>query len=213
MPFTTDQDAAVKSNMKIGIFGGAFNPVHNGHMNLAEIYYRGLELDKLIFIPTAHPPHKSGEALASQQDRLNMLSLAIEDKPYEVSQIEFQRQGKSYTYDTLTELKKLYSNDTLYLIIGADQFLTFDRWYRYKDILNMAVLCTCAREDEEEKQRIKSFASNLGLGNDEYFLSTEPVLRVSSSQIRTGIMDSEDISSLLPKKVLEYILEKGLYCV
>lgn len=213
MLFMTDQSAAVRSNMKIGIFGGAFNPVHNGHMNLAEIYYKGLNLDKLIFIPTAHPPHKSGEALASQQDRLNMLSLAIEDKPYEVSQIEFQRKGKSYTYDTLTELKKLYPNDTLYLIIGADQFLTFDCWYRYKDILNMAVLCTCAREDEEEKQRIKDFASNLGLGNDDYFLSTEPVLRVSSSQIRTGIMKGEDISSLLPKKVLEYILEKGLYCV
>ena len=213
MPFMTDQSAAVKSNMKIGIFGGAFNPVHNGHMNLAEIYYRGLELDKLIFIPTAHPPHKSGEALASQQDRLNMLSLALEGTPYEISQIEFQRNGKSYTYDTLTELKKLYTDDTLYLIIGADQFLSFDRWYRYEDILNMAVLCTCAREDEEEKQRIKAFASRLNLSEDSYYLSAEPVLKVSSSQIRTGIMNSEDISSLLPKKVLDYILEKGIYRV
>lgn len=198
--------------MNIGVFGGAFNPVHNGHMNLAEIYYKGLKLDKLIFIPTAKPPHKTDEYLVSGEDRVNMLQLACEDKPYEISTLEFDREGKSYTYDTLLELKKIYPDSKLFLIIGADQFFYFDKWYRYKDILSMAVLCTSARENEKEKNEIRAFAEILGIG-DSFFLSSEPVLKVSSSEIRAGIKEKKDISSLLPPKVLNYILEKGLYCV
>ena len=93
--------------LKIGIFGGAFNPVHNGHLNLAKHYLDELGLDKILFIPTNIPPHKSNEDFAGRKDRFNMLRLAI--KPYdkfEVSDIEFKRGGKSYTYDTLLELKK-----------------------------------------------------------------------------------------------------------
>lgn len=198
--------------MNIGIFGGAFNPIHNGHLNLADIYYKNLHLDKLIFIPTCKPPHKTDECLASGEDRVNMLKLAIESLPYEISTVEFNRQGKSYTFDTLNELKKIYPNDRFYLIIGADQFLTFDKWYRYRDILEMVTLCTSARENEQEKLLISNFAKELGI-EDNYYLSTQPVLRVSSSQIRNGVKNGSDVSSLLPKKVLKYILEKGLYGV
>lgn len=198
--------------MKIGIFGGAFNPVHNGHINLAEIYYNELSLDKLILIPTAKPPHKSDEDLVSGEDRLNMLKLACESKPYEISLIEFERQKKSYTYDTLLELRKIYPDDDLYLIIGADQLLSFDKWYRYKDILSMVTLCTSARESEEEKDIIRKKAKELGI-EDNYYLSTAPVLRVSSSEIRQAIKSRSDASSLLPDAVLNYIIEKGLYCV
>lgn len=198
--------------MNIGIFGGAFNPIHNGHLNLADIYYKNLHLDKLIFIPTCKPPHKTDEYLASGEDRVNMLKLAIESLPYEISTVEFNRQGKSYTFDTLNELKKIYPNDRFYLIIGADQFLTFDKWYRYRDILDMVTLCTSVRETEQEKLLITNFAKELGI-EDNYYLSTRPVLRVSSSQIRNGVKNGSDVSSLLPKKVLKYILEKGLYGV
>lgn len=102
--------------LKIGIFGGAFNPVHNGHLNLAKHYLDELGLDKILFIPTNIPPHKSNEDFAGRKDRFNMLRLAI--KPYdkfEVSDIEFKRDGKSYTYDTLLELKKIYKNAEFYL--------------------------------------------------------------------------------------------------
>lgn len=198
--------------MNIGVFGGAFNPVHNGHMHLAEVYFKRLQLDKLIFIPTAKPPHKTDEHLVSGDDRVNMLRLATENKPYEISTLEFERDGKSYTYDTLLELKKLYPNDRLFLIIGADQFFYFDKWYRYKDILSMAVLCTSAREDESEKKALKAHAEKLGI-TDRFYLSSAPVLTVSSSEIRDKISQGKDVSSLLPKKVLNYILEKGLYCV
>jgi nicotinate-nucleotide adenylyltransferase len=198
--------------MKIGIFGGAFNPVHNGHLNLAQIYYDELKLDKLIFIPTAKPPHKTDENFASAVDRVNMLNLAIENKPYEISTIEFDRSEKSYTYDTLIQLRKTYPNDEFYLIIGADQFFYFDKWYRYEDILSMVTLCTCARENENEKNQLKAFAKKLSI-EDNFYLSTAPVLKVSSSEIRQGIKFGKDVTSLLPKKVLDYIVEKELYCV
>ncbi|MDE6864011.1 MAG: nicotinate (nicotinamide) nucleotide adenylyltransferase [Eubacterium sp.] len=198
--------------MKIGIFGGAFNPVHNGHLNIADAFYEDLKLDKLLLIPTANPPHKSGAGLLSGEDRINMLRLAIENKPYEISTIEFERNDKSYTYNTLLELKKLYPKADLFLIIGADQIINFDKWYRYSDILDMVTLCASARENEEEKQLIIKSAQRLGI-QDSFYMSSRAVLRVSSSEIRDKIKNGSDVSKLLPKKVFDYISEKGLYRV
>lgn len=198
--------------MRIGIFGGAFNPVHNGHLNIADAFYEDLSLDKLLFIPTAKPPHKSDEGLLSGEDRVNMLRLALENKPYEISTIEFEREDKSYTYNTLLELKKLYPDSDFFLIIGADQFVNFDKWYRYSDILNMVTLCTSARENEEEKQLIIKSAKRLGI-KDRFYMSSRAVIRVSSSEIRKKIKNGSDVSMLLPKKVFDYISEKGLYRV
>ncbi len=198
--------------MRIGIFGGAFNPVHNGHLNIADEFYEALGLDKLLFVPTANPPHKSGEGLLSREHRFNMLKLAVENKPYEISTIEFERSEKSYTYNTLVELKKLYPNADFFLIIGADQIINFDKWYRYSDILNMVTLCTAARENEEEKQLIIKSAERLGI-KESFYMSSRAVMRVSSSEIRDLIKSGGDASVLLPKKVFDYISEKGLYRV
>lgn len=198
--------------MKIGIFGGAFNPVHNGHLNIADAFYEDLKLDKMLLIPTANPPHKSGAGLLSGDDRINMLRLAIENKPYEISTIEFERNDKSYTYNTLLELKRLYPEADLFLIIGADQIINFEKWYRYSDILDMVTLCVSARESEEEKQIIIKSAQRLGI-QDRFYMSGRAVLRVSSSEIRDKIKNGSDVSKLLPKKVFDYISEKGLYRV
>lgn len=214
MPFMTDLNSeAVK--MKIGIFGGAFNPIHNGHLALAENYYNSLKLDKIIFIPTSVPPHKTADYLVSQNDRLEMVRLAISDNSsFDVSDIEFHRQGKSYTYDTLLSLKELYPDSEIYLIIGADQFLTFHLWYKYKEILDMVTLCTSARENEQEKRELYDYAKSLdGLKRDKYFIADYPVIRLSSSEIRDKIKNGEDISSLVSKRVSNYIFEKGLYSV
>ena len=185
--------------MKIGIFGGAFNPVHNGHLNIADAFYEDLKLDKMLLIPTANPPHKSGAGLLSGDDRINMLRLAIENKPYEISTIEFERNDKSYTYNTLLELKRLYPEADLFLIIGADQIINFEKWYRYSDILDMVTLCASARESEEEKQIIIKSAQRLGI-QDRFYMSGRAVLRVSSSEIRDKIKNGSDVSKLLPKK-------------
>ena len=211
---TTDLNI-MADKQKIGVFGGAFNPVHNGHINLALHYLNELELDKILFIPTASPPHKSDDDFAPKEDRINMLSLAISsfDK-FEISDIEFKLTGKSYTYLTLSELKKIYKNAEFYLIIGADQMLHFDKWYKYKEILSLVTLCTSARENEKEKAEILSFASRLdGLDMNKFKLLTSPVLKVSSSEIRQKIKDSEDFSSLVPKKVYDYIIKRRIYNV
>ena len=211
---TTDLNI-MADKQKIGVFGGAFNPVHNGHINLALHYLNELELDKILFIPTASPPHKSDDDFAPKEDRINMLSLAISsfDK-FEISDIEFKLTGKSYTYLTLSELKKIYKNAEFYLIIGADQMLHFDKWYKYKEILSLVTLCTSARENEKEKAEILSFASRLdGLDMNKFKLLTSPVLKVSSSEIRQKIKDGEDFSSLVPKKVYDYIIKRRIYNV
>lgn len=201
--------------IKTGIFGGAFNPVHNGHLALADSYLDSLKLDRVIFIPTANPPHKTDRFFAAKEDRLNMLSLAVKDFDcFEMSDIEFQRHGKSYTYETLCLLREKYSYDDFYLIIGADQFLAFNQWYRYRDILDMVTLCTAARENDNEKKRILDFAASLdGLDKSRFYLSAADVVKVSSSEIREKIKSGEDVSSLIPKAVYNYIVEKGLYSV
>ncbi|MDE6412861.1 MAG: nicotinate (nicotinamide) nucleotide adenylyltransferase [Eubacterium sp.] len=199
--------------MRIGIFGGAFNPVHNGHINLAKSYLESLSLDKLLLIPTANPPHKTAEGLADEEDRLNMLSIAFNavDR-VEISDIEFQRNEKSYTYDTVRELRKTYCNDEFFLIIGDDQFLSFDKWYKYNELLSEVVLCTAARE-ENKREEIIAFAEKLLNGSSKYYLADfEPVV-VSSSEIREKIKKNEDISALVPAEVSEYIKDKGLYIV
>ncbi|MDD6620082.1 MAG: nicotinate (nicotinamide) nucleotide adenylyltransferase [Eubacteriales bacterium] len=201
--------------IKTGIFGGAFNPIHNGHLNLAKKYLEVLNLDRIIFIPTALPPHKTDRFLASKEDRFNMLELAISDcDRLEISDIEFQRQGKSYTYDTLRLLREKYPNDDFYLIIGADQFLTFNLWYRYRDILDIASICTAARENGNQREKIIDFSNKLdGLDKNRFHLLNSDAVEVSSSQVREKIKKGEDVSSLIPEKVYNYIVEKGLYSV
>ncbi len=201
--------------MRIGIYGGAFNPVHNGHINLARKAKERLTLDKILFIPTAVPPHKTDDEFASRQDRYNMLALAIEDiDGAEISCMEFERGGKSYTYDTLVELKRIYPDDELFLIIGSDQLMSFHLWYRSGDILSMVSLCAGVRENEEEKHQMLHYAQNLdGLDYDRFYLFQFPAVRVSSSDIRQRIKNGMDISGLIPQKVYKYIIEKRLYRV
>lgn len=201
--------------MKIGIFGGAFNPVHKGHIQLAQNYFHKLSLDKLLFVPTAVPPHKTSEYLAPEKARLDMLNIAVKGKPYfEITDIEFKRQGKSYTYDTLEQLEKIYPNDEFYLIIGADQFLSFNKWYKWREILEKVTLCTCAREDENEKRKILEFSNELeGLKKNRFFLLDVPVLKLSSSEVRDKIKNKTNVSDLLPDGVYEYIVKEGLYSV
>lgn len=196
--------------MKIGIFGGAFNPIHNGHLNLAQCYKKSLSLDKVIFIPTAVPPHKTSEHLVMAEDRINMLKLAISnDSSYDYSDLEFKRNGKSYTYDTLCELKELYKDASLYLIIGSDQYLYFKSWYRYDDILKMATVVTASREENEHKKLLDFKENNPEMKDT--MVSSFNVVEVSSSQIRQMVKNGDSICDLVPASVAEYIEEHRLY--
>lgn len=198
--------------MKLGIFGGAFNPVHNGHMNLARCYIKSLSLDKLLVIPTANPPHRSGIDFAPAQNRFDMLSLAFEDiDSAEISDIEFRRGGKSYTSDTVDGLKRIYKDAELYLIIGSDQFLYFDKWYRYDKLLREVTLCTAPR-DERTRHILKTYAEEK-LSGGKYFIADFEPVEVSSSEIRQKLKNGEDVSRIMPENVYNYIREKGLYGV
>ena len=134
---------------KIAMYGGAFDPVHNGHVHVMKAFMDCLRLERLLLIPTARSPHKAGERGASEEDRLAMCRLAAEGLPrVEVSDMEIRRGGKSYTVDTLYALKEAYPGARLYLLMGADMFFTLEKWHRYREILKLATLCPVVRAGE-----------------------------------------------------------------
>lgn len=192
--------------MRTGLFGGTFNPVHNGHINLVKNFKDELKLDRVLVIPTAVPPHKQAENLVSSEDRLEMCRLAFGNIA-EVSDIEIARGGRSYTVETLEELKKLYKDDDFYFLVGSDMLLSFKRWYRWEDILKMCTLCatdrdaekTCTDADKELFDRI--------------IFCDFPKTVVSSSMVREKLFSGESVEAFVPREVEKYIREKGLYNV
>lgn len=198
--------------MKTGIFGGTFNPVHKGHIMLAEYCMESVGLDRIIMIPTAVPPHKISNNLASENDRLNMCKLACRGKEnFFVSDIEIKRQGKSYTYETLTQLKEIYPDDHLYTIMGADMFLTLDRWKNPKIIFEKSSIITIPR-DEENKLELENFYNDVlkAMGASSVILPN-PVMSVSSTFIRENLDNFNLISDMLDKGVYDYIIKNNLY--
>ncbi len=192
---------------RIGIFGGTFNPPHIAHTRLAEHFVKELKLDRLLVIPTYQPPHKSSAELASGEDRMNMCLLAFHDAV--VSNIEINRGGKSYTYDTLCELKEQYPGDELFFIVGSDMLLSFDRWYKHEEILEMVTLCAADREGEDsplKKHGVPSFFEGKRL-----VVSSLPAVELSSTRIRELIRENKSTASLLDDAVRAYIDERGLY--
>ena len=196
--------------MKIGIFGGAFNPVHTGHIRLAHNYLNALKLDRIVFIPTAVAPHKSSVEFASSEDRFNMLSLATQDmSEFEISDIEFKREGKSYTFDTLCEMKGFYPDDEMFLIMGSDQFLSFDSWYNPEKIAQMATICTASRNNEDFEKLLK-YKNQIDFLKNAIICDFD-VFEISSSKLRAMIKNGEDISAYVPDSVEKYIKENKLY--
>ncbi len=190
--------------MKIGLFGGTFNPVHLGHVKLVENFKDKLNLDKVLVIPTAQPPHKEMAELVSSEDRINMCKIAFSHIA-EVSDIEISRGGKSYTVLTLEELKKIYPDDELYFLVGSDMLLSFKRWYRWEDILSMCTLCATDRNNEEScRETDPEFFRKI------IFCDFEKTI-VSSTEVREKIERKEDVSHLISEDVYNYIKEKGLY--
>ena len=196
--------------MKIGLYGGAFNPVHNGHLALAEHFKNALELERLIFIPTHVPPHKSVDGLVSGEHRINMLSLALSGLDYcSVSDIEFRREGKSYTYDTVCELKKIYPDDEFFLIVGADQYFDFQKWYRADDLLRRVTVCSAARENNQYRQMLEYKSKHDNMQNT--VVCNFDVTEISSSKIRNMISTGQSVTEFVPDSVLWYIKENNLY--
>lgn len=197
---------------KIGILGGTFNPIHNGHIQLARYCQNKLGLDKVIFIPTYTPPHKASVNLADSSHRISMCKTAVlPDNNFEVSDIEIRRKGKSYTFETLNSLKELFPEDTLYLIMGADMFLTLAEWKNPKIIFKNAVIAAIPRNDSDKGDMTDYYNRVLKpLGANAVILDN-PVEQVSSTYIRNNIDKPELVSNLLDKNVYEYIAKNNIY--
>lgn len=198
--------------MRIGMFGGSFNPIHNGHIQLIRDIIDELALDKLLVVPSFLPPHKSVKSPVSPEDRLRMCRLSVSDIPgAEVSDIEIKRGGKSYTYETLQELYRLYQNDTLFLIMGADMFLSIETWKNPEIIFNLAIICGVPRKGIGGRQQLLDKEPFLKtLGADTRVLRME-LPEISSTEIREAVEKEKPFDKFVPKCVEEYILEKGLY--
>lgn len=198
--------------MRIGIYGGTFNPPHAGHLRLAEEMLEAASLDKIIVIPASTPPHKSDNGLVSEEHRLKMCSMVFSDSRFEVSDLEIKRKGKSYTFDTVSQLKREYPDDELFLIIGSDMLLSFDKWYRYEDILSEVTLCVATREDEISAEQLLSYAEEaLKLNREDIIVSSMRAFECSSTDVRRLIREGDSTENFLPEKVEKYICENGIY--
>lgn len=195
----------------IGIFGGTFNPIHNGHVNLIEKVIESLRLDKIIIMPTKIPPHKIAINLASSSDRLEMCRLAFNSIPkIEVSDYEISQGGKSFSVFTLRHLKEMYPQAEIYLFMGSDMILSFHTWHLYKEILKLATIVAVSRINEDKENIVEYSKIIDDLGGKCIIIQIEPY-EISSTQIRKAISQNQEYSCYLPEKVVNYIRSNNLY--
>ena len=220
--------------MRIGLFGGTFNPVHFGHLRSALEVKEGFALDEVFLIPAAAPPHKLSGAVAAAADRLHMIGLALEDSPgLKLSDVELKRSGPSYTIDTVQHFKQALPADSrIFLIMGLDAFLEIDTWKAYRELLQQVPFIVINRPRAginadgfrwqvlEDYLKAKISAEYAFDGSRHGFLAPRkpPIhvfevtaLDISSTGVRRLIKDGRRIEYLVPRKVAEYIKFKGIY--
>jgi nicotinate-nucleotide adenylyltransferase len=186
----------LSSPTRIGLYGGTFDPIHQGHLHLIEQLFERDLVDELILVPAGHPWLRDQGPYASAQDRLAMAQLAVKELPeiirahVLVSDVEVNRSGPTYTIDTVEELKKFRPDARWLLILGSDVYASFDKWHRSKELQGLVEILVIARDGE-------------GLNIE--------ALPVSASQIRSQIQNHESAIKYLPESVWAYIQERNLY--
>ncbi len=202
---------------KTAVFGGSFDPVHNGHLRLISACCEALEADRALLIPANLPPHKQGRHLTRNEDRLAMCRIAARELPFaEVSDIEINSGGKSYTVYTMERLKELYPQDTFFFVMGTDMFLCFDKWYQWKRILSLCSLAVSGRKEadfaliqQKAEQMRKDYPF---LKRDFVHLVPSACIDISSTQLRRMLSCGEESAErYLPAGVYAYIVKRGLY--
>ncbi len=198
--------------MKIGILGGAFDPIHKGHVHMAKCALKEYELDRVIFVPSGHSPNKEEKNMTSFVHRYNMCRLATEDIPeFEVSDIEIRDTDISYTYMTLLHFKKIYPSEELFFIMGGDSLDYFDCWKKPETIAGCAVILVVVRQDFPAEQMKQKIARIKDLFWADIRLLKCDRMDVSSTQVRSDICADRDVSGLLDEQVIEYIKSNNLY--
>ena len=197
---------------RVGIMGGTFDPIHIGHLVIAEAAREQLALSEVIFIPAAQPPHKAGREVAPAEHRLHLVQLATESNPFfRVLDVEMKREGPSYSYDTLRALVETHDESTdFYFIVGGDEMNTILTWHRISELFALCRFAAARRQGaplsllevrerlgEEVLARIHSVQA--------------PELEISSTDIRRRLREGRSIRYLVPEKVEAYICKEGLY--
>ncbi len=196
---------------RIALFGGTFDPIHNGHVELAREFAALLSLDKVVVMPTFIPPHKLKSNMAPAVDRLAMCRLAC--APYKeltVSDMEINRRGASFTVLTLEQLKEQYPDAELYLLMGADMFLTVSTWYRFADIARMATICAAPR-DAADAACLRAHAAKMTALGARCMVAEFTVPAWSSTEVRERLKNGELPRDMICAEVADYIAAQQLY--
>jgi nicotinate-nucleotide adenylyltransferase len=192
--------------MKLCVFQGSFNPVHNAHLRVADFVRKNYDCDKLLFIPAFCPPHKE---LGLAEARFEMVKLAIKNHPeYEISDIEYKRGGKSYTYLTIKELYETFEVESpINFIIGTDAFEKIESWYEAGELKKLVKFLVFIREDNFDISRY-DYLKDKGYN---FEFQNLPYKDISSTELRNKVKSGADISEYVPEEVKEYIEKHGLY--
>ena len=220
--------------MKIGLFGGTFNPIHRGHLRAALEVEQTFALEKTYFIPSALPPHKEPRGISDAEDRMEMTRLAVIEHPgFTVSDVELKRSGPSFTIDTVRGFKSIVPEDAeLYFIVGVDAFLEIDTWKSYRELFRLIPFIVMSRpraagrdapvtRDTLEAYITSSISDGYRFsaskacfvhdGKQPIFVIDIEALDISSTQIRKRVKQGRPIASLVPESVEKFIKRKGLY--
>ena len=199
-------------HLRVGIYGGTFAPIHNGHIVAARAFMEQMKLDYMFIIPTGTPPHKQIDRSDDPLFRLRMCELAFEGVDgVVISDCEIKRGGRSYTYDTLKEFSR--PDTRLFFMCGTDMVLSFDRWYKFEEIFKLCYPVYVRRENDPiMTQRIVAKITEYYEKYGVMFrrIVTEPI-ELSSTQIRTSVAEGKCITGLVPPKVEKFIYDNGLY--
>ena len=209
-------DRHTSSVKRIGLIGGTFDPVHLGHLITAQDAVERFELDEVVFVPAAIPPHKQHLRHVEARHRLNMLKLAVEaDLRFSVSDVEIRRGGVSYTYDTVKELCEAFPGVEWVLIVGSDTLVDLHTWYRIDELLGLCEVASFLRPGEtsveqiSKKIRLPDVHRKRLIGN----LVEAHLVEISSTEIRMRVAEGLGIRYLVAPEVEMYIREHGLYVV
>jgi nicotinate-nucleotide adenylyltransferase len=196
--------------LRIGILGGAFNPPHTGHLVCAQEAFVQLELDRVLFVPVGQAPHRELAGDPGAEARLEMVELAIgDDERFAASRVELDREGPSFTSDTLRGLAEAAPDDELFLILGGDQAATLATWHEPDQVLSLATVAVVERSNWSRNAIGIKVGRLKGMERVRYL--DMPLMQISSSSIRRRIAEGRPVRYLVPEKVASYIESNGLY--
>ena len=198
------------------IYGGTFDPIHNGHLIVVRAVAEQLDVERIILVPSANPPHKLDKAVTDARHRLAMTHLAVENDPlFEVSDCELHRRGPSYTLLTLNYFQEKYSNQKLYWLIGADTILDLPNWYEIGKLADACQIVTAGRPgyDLQNLQELEGVLTTEQLHRFKKHILSTPLIEISATDIRKRVRENLPISFMLPEKVVQYIKDCKIYAM